>query len=194
MSFLVDVVTPPIIYPLTLQEVKDFLRVSHDEEDNLISMMLAVATELAEKILNRSLTPRTLRYYSDQFPVGQIELPYSPISSITSVQYLDANGDLQTFATDQYQISAVGGYRRIAPIPGGVWPPVPSSTYDSVQITYVAGYATRDLIPAPIRQGILYHLSHLYDIREPVIVAASVAQVPFSIQQMYAPYRVNVFG
>jgi hypothetical protein len=71
--------------------------------------------------------------------------------SVDSVKYLDAAGSLQTWATDQYVVSGVGGKGRLMPASGVSWPAF-GAYPESLIIRFTAGYET---VPAPIVQAIL---------------------------------------
>ena len=46
------VITPATLKALTVQEVKDYLRVDSDAEDTLLGVLIDAATEMAESYLN----------------------------------------------------------------------------------------------------------------------------------------------
>ena len=92
-------VTPPATEPVSLEEAKAQLRVMHTSEDTLISRLISAATRHIERIVDLSLTTRTYRLTLDAFS-DYIELPRGPVQSVTSVQYVDADGETQTVSTD----------------------------------------------------------------------------------------------
>ena len=49
------IITPASIQALTVQEVKDFLRVDSDAEDALLGVLISASTEMAEHYLGRFL-------------------------------------------------------------------------------------------------------------------------------------------
>lgn len=68
--------------PMTLPEVKDYLRVTHSFEDDVISELIKEARQSLEKATNLSVVESdvevTFTNYRNSF-----RLPYSPIASIT---------------------------------------------------------------------------------------------------------------
>lgn len=65
------VVTPPAVLPVSLDEAKRHLRVDHGEDDNLISLQIAVATSTLDgpdATLGRSLLKQTLALKLPGFP------------------------------------------------------------------------------------------------------------------------------
>ena len=128
-------------------------------------MMLEAAIEDVERFLHRQLMTATWRLYLDRFP-RMIRLAHSPVSSISQIEYLDADGVLQTLASSVYQSDLVSEPARIMQAEGQNWPDVQSGTFHVVRVTYVAGYTNRFLIPTAIRMAIIHHAGDLYEHRE----------------------------
>lgn len=122
-----------------------------------------------------------------------LRLPRGIVQSITSITYLDGAGTTQTMDPASYVLSADAWEATLTPAPGSMWP-VSLVHPEGAVVTYVAGYGdTADTVPQPIRAAIKLLLGHLYENRESVIVSASravVADVPFTVDALLAPYRV----
>ncbi|MEM8873664.1 MAG: head-tail connector protein [Planctomycetota bacterium] len=146
----ITTVTPPAETPVSYTLVKDHMRVDGDEERELILQMIAAATEYAEAELQRSLVSRTLNSEYGEGPADRSHwLPRGPVSEITTVGGEAASG---------VSLTRMGG-RDIALFDNGAAPAGPTS------IEYVAGYGDAEAVPADIKQGILMHVAHLYDMR-----------------------------
>lgn len=115
------------------------------------------------------------------------------VKSITSVTYVDGTGTTQTLDPASYILSADQWEATLTPAPGTMWP-VTLVHPEGAVITYVAGYGDdATSVPQPIRAAIKLLVGHLYENRESVIVSASravVAEVPFTVDALLAPYRV----
>ena len=48
-------------------------------------------------------------------------------------------------------------------------------------------------MPPAIRQALLLLVSHSYEYREPIQPGTSMAAIPFSVEALLAPYRVQEF-
>lgn len=182
-------VTAPTYEPLGLQEVKDHLRVTHSDQDALISELIPAARRFAEGYTRRALITQTWDLLLDRFP-KLIELPRPPLQSVTSIAYVDATGTSQTLDAANYQIDAVSAPARVAPSYGNIWP----QTYaemNVVTVRYVAGYgdAGGD-VPAGIRQAMLMLIGHLYENPEATISGTIIARVPMGVEYLLDPYRV----
>lgn len=188
-----QVSSAPAGYPVTLEEVKDFLRITHDESDSDLGILIAAAAEHAQNQLRRSLLTQTLIYRRDAFPSGGFFLPRPPLQSVTSVAYLDTDGNSQVFDSANYQIDTTGVKGRIAPIETQVWPDTQTGTYNTVTITYVAGYGNRSQVPHTIRHAMLMHIAHMYRARE-AYSGLTFNEVPMGYEAMIGPFRVPAFG
>lgn len=190
-------VTPPAVEPVALEEAKAHLRVDVDDDDTLILALIAAAREQAEAFTRRALITQTWDMALDCLPgvdEKPIELPKPTLQSVTSITYLDASGDEQTLAADQYQVLTGGGpYAQ----PGKVvraynvsWPSTRSQP-DAVTVRFVAGYgdAASD-VPAAIRQAILMLVGDLYEHREGIVVGAGATSLPRAAAAILAPYRI----
>lgn len=100
--------------PVSLQTAKDWLRVTHTDEDDLITELITVARKRIEKYCTRSLVAKTIVL------TGLIDsysfLPYPPINSVSLVRYLDGQtattgvNEFTTLDADEYQL--VGYYEK----------------------------------------------------------------------------------
>src|SRR6056297_1251412 len=117
--------------------------------------MIEMARRTVEKYTRRAIINQTLKLTLCRFPLGNapIELPRPPLSSVTSVAYIDYQGNSQTLVdgTD-YQTVLNSSPGRITPEVNETWPTTESSREEAVTVTYVAGYgASRDSVPEDIR-------------------------------------------
>ena len=77
------VITARATPAVSTSDAKTFLRVDGSTDDALISGLVAAATDMVEKRTRRSLINQTFRWSFDEFPAGPVELPRSPVSSIS---------------------------------------------------------------------------------------------------------------
>ena len=180
-------VTPPTEEPVTLEEAKTHLRVHHTDEDSYIEGLIKAATRHTEKVLGKSLMTRTYRLTLDAFS-DAIELPRGPVQSVTSVQYVDADGKTQAIASGNYTVDLTSARQWIVRNSGFSWP----STIDAVNavsVTYVAGH---DELPAELedlRHALLLLVGHWFFQREAVNVGSTVTEVPLAYDALIQPYR-----
>ena len=78
--------TAPTVEPLSLLEVKDHLRLDHDDntEDALLTALIAAARQDCEMFQGRAYTDQVLELWLDKFPdKSYIEMPRPPLQSRT---------------------------------------------------------------------------------------------------------------
>ena len=94
----------PTVEPITLENLKDRLRIgSTCDFDAELSLILTTARKQVEADTYRRLVTQTVIGYMDAFEwVREIELRLAPISSITSIVYVDLNGVTTTYAASRY--------------------------------------------------------------------------------------------
>lgn len=131
----------PTGLPVTLAEVKrQALKLGTTEtaDDEEITDWIISAVADVEHDSQRSLMPQTWQLKMDEFP-DVIELRKPPIVSVTSVTYLDSEGDSTTLSASLYDTDLVGEPGRIVPADGTCWPTV-DCVPNAVTVTFTAGY------------------------------------------------------
>jgi uncharacterized phiE125 gp8 family phage protein len=170
-------VTGPTVPPISVDEAKDQARISDTASDLLIANYIEAAREAAELYMGRGLLTQTWKLTLDAF-ANVIPLPMAaPLQSITSVKYYDENGVLQTLATSVYDTDLVSRPGRVTLKVDQTWPTLQTLKRNGlVEITYVVGWTSADLIPERIKQGIRQYVTYLDQDRDGMDVRALDAQ------------------
>jgi uncharacterized phiE125 gp8 family phage protein len=167
--------------PVTLDEMKDHLRVTHTDDDQYISALCLAATSWAEKFQNRTYVKRPRVMVLDKFqPV--IRPLYPPFISVTSIEYVDLDGDSQTLAASQYRVDTITEPGRITEAYEVTWPDTRTIT-NAVTITYIAGYGTAAAVPDEVKAAIKLMAGHLYEHRE-AVSEINMVEVPMSVKYL----------
>lgn len=138
----VTIVQAPTAYPISVAEAKRHLRITDTSSDTDVTAMLAACVSAIETITRRALCTRQLALRLDGFPDGDIMLPFAPLRSVSSIAYVDENGDSQTWSSSLYQVDIRSEPGRIRPIFGEVYPDTRDETMNTVTVTYRCGIAT----------------------------------------------------
>ncbi len=152
----------PAVPAVGLREMKDHARISQSNGDATLLRYIGAATDAAEQHMSRGLMTQTwkltLRWFADV-----ISLPMAaPLQSVSTVQYYDTAGVLQTLAASYYDVDTVGHPGRILRAANQSWPALQSGKLGGrVVITYVVGWTDPSLIPERIKQGIRLYVSWL---------------------------------
>lgn len=91
-------ITAPAVEPVTVAEARAHLYVGHSDDDAIIGAFIAAAREDCEHRTQRALVTQTWERTLDGFPAA-ISLPMAPLASVTSVKYIDGDGNEQTLCS-----------------------------------------------------------------------------------------------
>ncbi len=162
--------TAPVIQPVLISEARDHLADDEAVTDEQLDRWIKGATERVEKDTRRSLITQTWTHKMRSFPhwTDHIELKKPPLQSVTSITYIDEDGNSQTWASSNYEVDT---NRE----PGVVWLgydksfPSTRDIQNAVSVVYVAGYgATRSTIPETAKHAILLLVQMSAERRSPV--------------------------
>lgn len=161
-----------IIWPVTLARCKRSAQIEHSDEDLVLldndSGMLPAAVDYVETFGRVSLVTQTRRGVLPCFPAGGcIEVPFSPLQSVTSIAYLDEDDVSQTMDLDDVRLATVSLPGKIELKPTASWPTTVSGASEAVVITYVAGYGDtpRD-VPPRWSQAVCFVVAFWFNHRE----------------------------
>ena len=135
--------------PIGVGEVQDYLRITHSDEDILISMLIEGVREQVERRTGRLLTQRQVTAeWTAWWTVGH--LPYPPVASVTSVERVDSDGATATVDAADYTLS--GNELVVDDSPG-----------DGLRVVYDAGYSD---LPMSLKMQMLRDIRARYDHRD----------------------------
>lgn len=156
-----SVQTAPTVEPISIDDVKPFLRLGDfTTDDGLIRDLITTVREQVEA-RGYALINQTLVMRMDCFPTV-IKLPRAPLVSVTSIQYVDVDGVTQTLAASKYDVDTSSVPARITPAYNESWP-LTRSEIDAVTVTFVAGYgANPSDVPERVRTAMKIDLATLY--------------------------------
>lgn len=188
------IITGPVAEPVSLNEARMHLRIitdSADEaphpEDAYVASLIAAARQGAEHITGRALMLQTLELALDAFePV--IVLPRPPFVSLSSIQYIDPDGALQTVADGAWQVDGHSEPARLMPPYGESWPATRNQP-NAVRIRYQAGYADAKSVPDQFKSWMLLRVGMLYENRESAVIGVLLTELPH-VDRLLDAYRV----
>jgi uncharacterized phiE125 gp8 family phage protein len=192
-------ITPPTEDVLSLDQVKQHLRVNFDDDDATVERIIAAAVGMLDPAaggwLGRALRPQTWELRRAEFPTC-IELPFPPLIAIDSVSYDDAAGVARTLTEDIDFKAVRGRLGKVSLIPAyGLRWPAARCFPESVRVRFTAGYPAgeTDAMPAPIKQWLLLVMGSLYENRESFIADAreQVVELPPHVLAMIEQYRIH---
>jgi len=153
----------------SLGEVKNYLRVSHTNDDKLITNLISSAVITAEQFLAVSFCIQKVTCLINKTP-SYLRLKHIPVASLAKVFLLnrenkkDITEDFGYVEDNKQKILFNQKYLS-----------------QKLEISYEAGLG--DKIPQPILQGVLTHIGMMYDFGE------NSANILSEIKNIYMPYR-----
>jgi uncharacterized phiE125 gp8 family phage protein len=189
------VTTAPTVEPLTLAQAKKHLRIDADitGEDDYITGLIQTAREIGEALTWRAFLAQTITTKLDAWPSDSIiELSRPPLISVTSVKYLDSDGEEQTLdASSDYQVDAHSEPARLLPGYDVAWP-LTRDVPGAIEIIYQAGYGSdADDVPRLIRQAMLLIIGSWYETREEPVAGATGTSLPWQAEQMFLSIKIR---
>lgn len=171
-----SLVTGPTGMVLSLDEVKDHLRVDHDESDGLIQSFIVAAIYQIENITNRKLLTQTWKAYSDRWPSNFFTMPYGTLQSVSSVKYTDEDALQSTMTASEYIVDTVSDPGRIVLGEDEEWPNDDLYPSNPIEIEFICGYGphTIQTITAASNASpiVLTLAGHNYSTADRVIVSS----------------------
>lgn len=191
------VVTSATGEPLTLEEVKDHLRLEQGEtaEDEYLDTLVTVARQQVEDYTGRKLMPETRYLYLDNWQQSYsdeyIYIPDPPLRSIptTGVYYTDSDGDSTTMSSTAWATDTAGEPGRLVLDYNDDWPTDVLDDNNPIRIEYNCGSSDRAAIPKAVKQAMKIMVSDMYENRETYVIGQSVGTVD-TVKALLAPYRV----
>lgn len=182
MTYETIVLVAPTTEPITLDEAKAQLRLDSDFtlDDVEISEMIKAARARVEKYCNRFFTTQTIKivFYGS---IGRlIKLPYSDLSAVSALTYVDTDGNDTAIDGADYSFSS--DLSALFPV----------SSFPSDGIAYTVTAVTSAPIEYEgVKGAIKMIVSDLYENRDEHVIGGTI-QINSAVESMLYPYRKNI--
>lgn len=164
--------------PVSVQDAKEYLRVTSTSETVLIGALIVAATDLVSARVGRVLGAESWAWKFRAI-TGQVLLPVVPVRSLTSLTYLDASEAVQTANLADFVLLNDADRPALRPALGKSWPTT-ALRDDAITVTVAAGLL---IVPPGLRVAILMLVAHWYQTREAVTEGA-MAEVPMAVESL----------
>ena len=200
------VTTEPTAEPLSLQEVKEYLRLEDASDERVVQPLIIAARQFAEEHMNRALMQQTITLNLDttietenplwegmrtapdiNYYKNYVVLPRSPVISVTSLKTYNDSDTASTMAASKYYVDTQREPARIVLRTGETFPTA-LRVANAIEVVYVAGYTSAYAVPEPIRMGMLQHIAYMYEHRGDMYEAQGA---PTLMKSLYAPYVIH---
>lgn len=162
-------------------------KTGNTDEDSLLAILITAARQWVENFTGLGLAPQTLELMLDEF-TETIDLPFSPVSSVTSVTYKDYAGTETTIANTNYIVDTDSMVGSIVEAYGYEWPSFTPYPLNPIRIRYVTGYTT---CPSSIKLAMLLMIAYWYANREAVGSIDNGTKEGRAVTSLLMPYKVR---
>lgn len=154
------------------------------DDDLVLSSYSTAARQMAEDFCGISFINSTWIETMDYFPASpEIWLSVGNVREVSSIQYTDTDGNLQTWDSRNYIVDNNGLKTRITPAYNTNFPNTRHTT-NGVVITYICGYGPQSTdVPAVIAQAVKLIAANFYQFRED-----RVQKMPTASEMLLRPY------
>lgn len=177
----------PSLEPVTLNDLKNYLRLSGASEDQELVALIEEARQLIEDYSGLALITQTWQLTIDRWPSvhepwwdgvrqahinildggnSSLKLPRHPLQSITSVTVYSGDGTPTTVTVgDIFDVDTQQLLGRLTLKLGAVWP-VALRANNAIEIVYKAGYGDDTVdVPMPLVRAVKQLAAYLYSHR-----------------------------
>lgn len=179
--------TAPAVEPLSLAEAKAFLRVEHNDDDDVIGALIASARIHVEAQTRRALITQSWRLTCDAWPAdGRLAVRPAPLIALTAARVYDDDGNATTLDLQAFVVDTAGS--QLAFAPWALAQPGRSVAGIALDVSVGHGDAAAD-VPQPLRQAIRLLLAHWYENRG-LTALDTITVLPTTVAALIAPYRM----
>jgi uncharacterized phiE125 gp8 family phage protein len=177
-------ITGPASEPVSLAEAKEFLRVEHDADDDVIAALIAAARIHVEAQTRRALMTQTWRIVRDAWPqAGVLAVIAQPLRELVAARVYASDNSPHALELDGIAVDTVSGMLLLPPDI-----PAPGRATSGIELDVEVGYGDEaGDVPEPLRHAIRLLVAHWYENRAPVTRETAL---PPNVSALIAPYRV----
>ena len=152
---------------ISLADVKNYVRIDTSADDDLIADMIIQARIFCENYISRDIVSKNRTYYLPKSS-GLFDLPFAPVTSVSSVTAEGVAVTFQELGLDDLSIQLDGGPAL------------------EVKATYV----TTGINDGLIKQALLQFVSTLYDNRADYVTGTIVSGVKTDVKSLLTSYKM----
>jgi len=186
------IATAPTVEPLSFADVQAQCRVDSTDEQTIVESYVKSARQVFEELGDTKLINQTWDVYYNDFH-EPLEMPWSPMVSISSIKYQDVSNTQQTLSAEVYEAGERNQKSLVRLKYNQTWPTTIGHP-DSVVVRAVFGYGTAGTnVPSPVLQVLRWLVGHQYMHREPLLVGTISKELEWTIANFAAPYMFREF-
>lgn len=185
-----DLLTGPGSEPVSLDEVKAWLRLDSSDEDQLLSTLIVSARMTLEAYTRRFFVTQRWRMRLDAWPAQTLRrrtlaIPFAPLSAVSDIRVYDSSDVAQTVSRESYRAAPTREAGRLVFLEP---PAKPGRAYDGIEIDIDVGYGESATdTPESLRRAILALVAHWHENRGDA--AETGAPLPTIVLALAKPFR-----
>ena len=182
--------TDPTVEPVSNTEFEAEVVISEGWDSDRVTDKIKAAREQVETDTDQSFITQSWTLTLDKWPkYNVIHLPKGPVQSITSISYLDADGDSQVLViTDDFTLANNAADATISPVES--WPTTLTTRREVITIVFVTGYGdTAASVPAWAKEAVKAKATEMYTLG--VIDTTRIYDQLTTTHKLYFDYESN---
>lgn len=182
--------TGPSIEPVSLTDMKNFLRVDGSDDDILIASLITAARIYIETTTQKIMITQSWSYFKDRWPKsGIIHLPLAPLQTVGDIRLHNEGGSYETLTPSDYEVDLLSNAPRIR-LKHVSSPASLPRTLNHVEVQFEAGYGNAESdAPNDLRHALMMLAGHWYEQREPIGPGGPFHEVPATISAIISNYK-----
>lgn len=161
------------ILPVDLEEIKLFLKVDYEDEDNIILRSFKTALKQCELLIGQSLTEKKYKYSFYNEIKNELQLLYGDVKLIESVKFINKDNEEILINSSAYFLDEVSN--KI------IFKNKPTNFY-RLDIVYIAG---NNVIAEDLKQAILFHTAKIFEDK------LGYSPIPKASYNIYKNYKLK---
>lgn len=173
--------------PLTVSECKAYLRITHADDDPLISGLIRAAREEVEQQTGTAMIDQAWRLTLDGWPTDRDALlSRHPVREILSVTAFGEDGEASLIDPAIYRLDSGSRPARL----GFGDPPAAGIAANGLEIDFRAGYGESGAdVPDLLKRAMMLLVAHWYEFRGVYGAKDQPVSVPDAVGRLIAGYR-----
>ncbi|MDR1494928.1 MAG: hypothetical protein LBI29_02730 [Rickettsiales bacterium] len=161
--------------PINMENIRLFLKVDYEDEDELILRSFKTAIKQCELMIGQSLLEKEYKYSFYNGIKNKIHLMYGPVTTVESAQMISSKNEEISIDEEDYFLDSVNDNL--------IFKKVPYSFY-RLDIVY---WAKLEVIGDDLKQGILFHTAKIF---EDKLGYSPIPRASYSIYKKYKTTRL----
>lgn len=180
-------ISEPAMSAVTVQQAKAHLRISGDDDDDVVQSLLAAAVDFLERDTGLSLINQTWRFWFDAVPDDQVLLiDRRPANEIVSCIGYDRSGKPTTIEPEAYFLNTVTVPARLRLATDHDW----QVAANGLEVDVNTGFGeTGTDVPNSLLQAILCLVAHWYEFRGAFDASDQPVSIPDAYKRLVKPWR-----